>query len=497
LTTRRLASELDRLSELLSQQDVELAILISGRLRARLRAGGLRDLLDKLLRESEGAGNLLRVKVRGPGGDYRIYAFRGMIVGVVGETPSGVLIGSKALEVLEDMEEAGLVDIWEVDVSALPQPVAEALGAAKPRATRPPPPEGWVGLELAGFRVAGIHSSRGSFSYVLRARAPWGEDVALKVAKIRVGSDASLQVFRLVSEAQALARIASADRRVVELHLDIMGYPRDVAGQITDGRMNVVRVYAVYTPRESYESVEEYLYTPPFTAMELAEGDLDRLESEYPREELAEAVAGQVGRALAVAHSLGIGHFDLKPANVLYKRGPRGSLLLKLSDFAGYNRVNGRFIVNLFTPEYSDPLLIAARGRGVRLDSDVFNFATLLYRALVGRPLHCVWVLNLNLLSLITNTPPPAEAERLMAAQGEVGDYARAVHGAVTLARKERLGASSVLERLRSRYEECVSAATSRFREPLRSALRRALTLNQRARPRDAVDFYVRSLSGF
>jgi len=494
LAKLRVAANIDKLSELLSQQDVELAMLIHGRLKNRLRAGDFRDLAGKLLEEAREEDKLVRVKVTGPGGEYRLYAYKGMIVGAVGETSEGVLLGPKALQVLEDLREAGVIDIWEVDISALPGEVAEALGAARPSEARPPPPRGWIGLELGGFRVVAIHSEKGALNYILRAEAPWGEVVALKIPKLQPGRGVGgLEVYRLVSEAQAMARVATVDRRLLERYLDLMGYTRDLASTLERRRDNVVRVYAIHAPLRSYERAEDYLYRPPFAAMELADGDLLELERGEARDELVSALAGQVGGALALAHAIGIGHFDLKPANILYKRVD-GAVMLKLSDFTGYNRVDGRFVVNLFTPEYSDPLLIAARGRGVRLDSDVFNLAALLYRVARGAPCYCIWALNLYLLSLITNRPPPDQVLRLLTSRGEAARYVEEVRNAVTLAMRERLGASAVLDRLRARYEECIRSNTSRLREPLRSALRRALTLNQRARPRDAVDFYARNL---
>ncbi|MEB2835768.1 MAG: hypothetical protein GSR80_001297 [Desulfurococcales archaeon] len=490
----RIAANIDELSEALSSQDVELAILINGKLKTRLKAKGLEDLLSLLASESS-PDSLVRVKFTGPGGEYRVYAYKGVIVGVVGETSEGRILGSKALKVLEDLGEVGVVDVWETPLSSLPEEVQRALGAAKPREARPPPPEGWVGLELAGYRVLGLHSDKGAFSYIMLAEAPWGERVALKIPRIKPGdARAVLEVYRLVSEAQVLARLSNADRRIITHNLEALGYPRDLAGLLEERASNILRVYTIHVPRRSYESVEEYTYNPPFIAMELAEGDLESLEASEPRDDLVVSVARQVGGALALAHSFGLAHFDLKPANVLYRR-VRGAPLLKLADFTGYNRVDGRFLVDLFTPEYSDPLLVASRGRAGSLSSDVFNLAALLYRVARGSPCYCIWVLNMMMLSALARRPPPRQAlDALRRSNPRAAAYISRVEAAVSALRREASGAGGVVDRVRQYYEQCIVSETAPIREPLRTALRRALTLNTRARPRDAIDYYARNL---
>ncbi len=491
-----IASNIDDLSRELASQDVELSILINGRLKARVKAEGLSGLLARLSELSGDPSSLVRVKVEGPGGEYRIYAYKGVIVGVVGETREGVIYGRKALEVLEDIGETGVVDIWEAPVDSLPESIREALGAARPREVRPPPPEGWVGLELGGFKVVGILSEKGAFSYILKAEAPWGEPVALKIPRIKPGEGggARLVVYRMVSEGQVLARLSAIDRRILERNLDMLGYPRDLAGLLEERRMNILRVYAIHAPKLEYGSVEDYLYHPPFLAMELADGDLERLEAEEPRDEILEAVAKQVGGALALAHAVGVAHFDLKPANILYKR-LEGVPLLKLSDFTGYNRVDSGFLVDLFTPEYSDPLLVASRGRRATLSSDVFNLAALLYRVARGAPSYCIWVLNLMMLSTLARRPPPREAlEALRRKDPAAARYISAVEAAVAAMARGAIGGGGVVERVRGSYEECIAETTAPIKEPLRSALRRALTLDTRLRPRDAIDYYARSL---
>jgi serine/threonine protein kinase len=490
-----IASNLDELSEKLASEEVELSILINGRLRGRRKIGGFQDLVRVLVEESSSSDILVRVKLTGPGGEYRVYAYNGVIVGVIGETSGGRILGSKALRVLEDLRDVGTIDVWEVSVESLPGEVKEALGAARLEEARPPPPEGWVGLELHGFKVVRLHSDKGAFNYIMAAEAPWGEEVALKIPRIEPGgSSAALAVYRMISEAQVLARLYTVDRRVIEANLDALGYPRDLAELVSEGRKHVVKVYAISAPRRDYRDVKEYLYHPPFVAMEIADGDLEDLEASEPRDELVSSVASQVGSALALAHTLGMGHFDLKPANVLYKR-LGGGYILKLSDFTGYNRLDSRFLVDLFTPEYSDPLLVASRGRAGTPASDVFNLAALLYRVARGAPCHCVWVLNTLMLSALSGRPPPRRAlDALKASDPRVAAYVSRVESAVAAMKREALGMSGVIERVRDSYEECIQHATEPLREPLRSVLRRALTLNRRARPRDAIDYYTRNL---
>ncbi len=134
----------------------------------------------------------------------------------------------------------------------------------------------------------------------------------------------------------------------------------------------------------------------PFLVMEVLEGHtLEEVVREDPIEpDRALAIARQILRGLAFAHSKGIAHRDLKPANVFLSRMPDGSEHVKLLDFGLARMVQPdgeaddqptlttRGVV-FGTPAYMSPE--QASGSEVDERSDVYSAGVLLFELLAGR----------------------------------------------------------------------------------------------------------------
>lgn len=134
----------------------------------------------------------------------------------------------------------------------------------------------------------------------------------------------------------------------------------------------------------------------PFLVMELLEGQtLEEIVREDPIEpDRALAIARQILRGLAFAHSKGIAHRDLKPANVFLSRMPDASEHVKLLDFGlarmvqtgddaeEHPTLTTRGVV-FGTPAYMSPE--QASGSDVDERSDVYSAGVLLFELLAGR----------------------------------------------------------------------------------------------------------------
>ena len=328
--------------------------------------------------------------------------------------------GRRALETLPPKAECR-VEVFKVDLESLPY--KEMLLEATRRVE---PPHAWIGSVLYGYKVEAI-VGEGAFSYVLRAQAPWGV-IALKVLKPSHAEDPG-KVWKFTMEALTQAAVSNVPTRVLEEAAAMaQGVGVDV---LESGRDAVARVYGIHVPPGS-----SYLEQPPVTAMELMEGSLEDGQASI------HDVAASAARALALAHALGYGHFDLKPGNILRRGG-----MYKLSDFSGYIRGPKGFIVENVTPSYADPYLVASKGVGVGLDSDVYNYYTLLVRLATGHSPACTLPVNSFLLAMHTGEKPrlpspPAYATRLLDA------LARAYTGADSPA--------SLLEEVSREYSDCI-----------------------------------------
>ena len=126
----------------------------------------------------------------------------------------------------------------------------------------------------------------------------------------------------------------------------------------------------------------------PYLVMEFVEGDgLDKILKKEERlsPEKALSIVEQVCRALAYAHTKGVIHRDVKPANIIVQRNGA----IKLFDF-GIARDEARSEATLTstgtlvgTPPYMAP----ERFRGAPIDgrSDIFSVGVLLYQLVTGR----------------------------------------------------------------------------------------------------------------
>ena len=133
----------------------------------------------------------------------------------------------------------------------------------------------------------------------------------------------------------------------------------------------------------------------PFFAMELVEGcdlaELIRQRGQMPWEEVL-PILRQIADALDYAHSHGIIHRDVKPANILLENDGHGRLNVKVVDFGiaraqetgdGARLTKTGMIVG--TPEYMSP---EQGGSGLPIDhrTDLYSLAVIAYEMSCGHP---------------------------------------------------------------------------------------------------------------
>lgn len=195
---------------------------------------------------------------------------------------------------------------------------------------------------LVGLRVL----ARGGYATVYRAmQTSVGREVAVKVENRTLESDKDQR--RFVREARAAGRMSSHPH-VVDLF--------DV-GVTDDGH--------------------------PYMIMELCEGTYaDRMATNPLTGDEVREVGWKIADALADAHSLGVLHRDVKPANILVTRFGEPAL----ADFglAVLTETRESSITIELTPAYAAPEMFH-HGRPVPA-SDVYGLSATLYALMRGRP---------------------------------------------------------------------------------------------------------------
>jgi serine/threonine protein kinase len=491
------AKQYKEISNLLSDPVTQVTITVHQQLLWKRTYESLATALEHVITKSKGDKNKL-YKVKFVDKGVSVFIYNGLVVASVSD--AGEPIERRRLTALA--EGKGLAEAWSVEVDVLGEDLAKALGAVSEEIKEPP--EAWINRVLLGFMVEDVISVKGAFSYVLRARAPWGEKVAVKVARDKdesgkplvLGDRAASIIYKLVSEAGILQRIHSVDDRLLRILLRARGHSSDLANHLINFKDNIVKVFLVHAPFIKYNSLEEYINYPPFAVFELADGDISdiikALSKISERDRIIESISLQIAGALALAHAVGVGHFDLKPANILYKRENKG-IIVKVADFSGYNQVDGEFIVDIVTPEYGDPLILLNKGRGATLSSDVFGWGALAGRLYKGRPIICHFAINSILLShALNNKELEAPLANLVKRLG--ADYEK-YYGVVKDAIKEMVDNKNwaphdLISRLEDDYNKCLEVELRDVPEHVYGVIKKALRLVPESRFKDMIQVY-------
>jgi serine/threonine protein kinase len=154
----------------------------------------------------------------------------------------------------------------------------------------------------------------------------------------------------------------------------------------------------------------------PYMVMEYLEGtDASNIIAEGHRLAVSEAIdyVVQAGDAIAEAHSLGIVHRDVKPANMFVTRHPDGTPLVKLLDF-GISKVVGdgkldaltRTTATMGSALYMSPEQIK-QSRSVDHRTDIYALGVSLYELLCGRQPFVADNFAALCVEIATGTPTP------------------------------------------------------------------------------------------
>jgi hypothetical protein len=126
----------------------------------------------------------------------------------------------------------------------------------------------------------------------------------------------------------------------------------------------------------------------PYLVMNYATGGTlaDRLDHGPLQIDEALRIAGEIARAVAVLHEVGVLHRDLKPSNVLFSSvGGRERILVADLGLAKAIAHASGFTVTAGTPGYMAPEQADA-GAGLDTRADVYAMGALLYHMVTGRP---------------------------------------------------------------------------------------------------------------
>lgn len=228
---------------------------------------------------------------------------------------------------------------------------------------------GWSGRTIGGYEIT-EEIGRGGMAVVCRAYQPQLERwVAIKIMQTEADSQEFLARFR--REAKAIAALR---------------HP------------NVLTIYDYGEERGLAYIVMEYV---PGGSLKM---HLTKQPMEWPD---AATLTIPVGRALAYAHSQGIIHRDVKPANILLAR-PDWPLLADFGLVKLLDRQRGitQPGTSLGTPTYFSPE--QAAGDEVDHRSDIYGLALVLYRLLTGKlPFDTTSPID-AMLSRLRDDPMPA-----------------------------------------------------------------------------------------
>ncbi len=448
----RMSSVVNDASRYLSDPLVQLDLVLSSTVVVYHKTVSNREHFEKLLESvasKAGSQKCLYAIVESKQYEARLVVCNGVIIAVVvtDKRTRRSIIGLDAYMKLLELvsSENCIVDVRVLSRDKLPREM-QGLVARAQEATVSlgQPPAVWIGLTLYGFKVERV-IGEGGISYVLEGVNNSGR-YALKILReksrfgspLAVGNRGALESFARM--ASSMLKMTFASRSVIESALEERGITvtRDKVKVLAGFAENIVQVYGVHMPRLEYRSLDEYVRSPPVVVMELVEGiTLDKIEYTVSPFE-ARKIIYEVAGALALAHTLGFGHFDVKPQNVMVVR-VGGFARAKLFDFTALpiNRSKPPMLEEI-TPEYTDPYSLLHGARAYP-SYDVYSLGLLAYRLLYRRKPYARLALNYVVLKRVVPKlaeamakalPPEANEhvrrfERLMATYPNPDDFLR------------------------------------------------------------------------
>jgi serine/threonine protein kinase/ABC-type branched-subunit amino acid transport system substrate-binding protein len=211
------------------------------------------------------------------------------------------------------------------------------------------PTEGWIGKTLGKYQIIGV-LGQGGMGVVFRARDPLIErEVAVKLLPEELAEDETA-LARFLAEAKSVGKLNHA---------------------------HVVSIYDIGQEGQAY-----------YIVMELMPGGsvADGLDLEHPRSVLeATRIVIDACKGLMAAHTVGLIHRDMKPANLM--RTADGSV--KITDFglAKTNSARAREITQaglvVGTPYFMSPEQCDAKPVDAR--SDIYSLGATYYSLLTGK----------------------------------------------------------------------------------------------------------------
>ncbi len=186
---------------------------------------------------------------------------------------------------------------------------------------------------------------------------------------------------------------------------------------------NVCRTFDLETHNPSPEEGDRFATPITFLTMELLVGETlaerIRREGPLPLDQLR-IFAEQVAQALQAAHSAGVIHCDLKPANI-FVTGPEGESRYVVTDFGIAKFTNPQDSLSLTTipgsavegtPFYMAPEQLENGAASVA--SDIYSFGLVLYEALTGQRLSLYHRSGSGIRTALVKVPAEAETPKTM-----------------------------------------------------------------------------------
>jgi len=384
--------DLDEVSKLL-QDPVVLASLLLKRGGATLvksdTVRGLMKVLRNFARERAEEEQLVYARISGDDWSFRVITYRDVLSAIVYEQRGSTRLGFEAFSLLNNVlsQRARLVATAIGLDSVHPQLRTYVEQCLKKKVSYP---HVWVNREIYRVRIEEVVSSEGGYVYVLAARDSMGRRYALKILKFPQESELdlarALRVFRGYLEA---LEVLSTSFDELSAALEGMGFDASMARELYAYRKYIAVPRGIIVVADVYDE-GYYAEYPPAVLEDFADrGDLEEAASKGLDRRFALCVGLRVCGALALSHTVGVVHGDVKPRNILLvsdSSEPVGVRPL-LTDFAGVGRPSTGFRIQRATPAYADPVSLAIGRAGP--EYDVYSMSmTMLYSLTKSVPRH-------------------------------------------------------------------------------------------------------------